>query len=716
MTQQEINNIKDKVTGYISAGRLRDAFKLIRNTTEGAMLWEIGDKVGRIEQNYAYMLRYLSDGAADPERDKMYAEIVNETYRALDELTRKLNQPEQPTLYFNTLRVMSLHRQTIDQRLDAFRQLIASNGDKRTIESLEHDIFNYVWVTFPFSQADAETISNALSDENLPQHIKYNISAALTLGLMEYFDHRRLELLMSIYDNDAIDQAVRSVALIGMLLGLFKYNNRELPQSTLNRLAAIKDRSDWASDLKTAFLELIRTRETERITRTMEEDIIPGMIKLRPGIMDKLRDNNIDPESIEVNPEWEGILESSGMSSKLKELSELQMEGADVFMSTFAKLKSFGFFNEISHWFLPFIPERSEVVNAGIPANFGSMVKNLPFLCDSDKYSIVLSISSVPESQRAMLFSQFEHQSEAQLEEMMKAESSLPKNVRRATVSQYLQNIYRFYNLFRRKGEFFNPFDKGVNLLKVKALANDFNDAEMLRVVAEFFFKLGFWDDALDAFIHLDKISDPEAMVFQKIGYCYHKLGQLDNALEYYHQAELFEPNSAWLIGRIAAAYREKEDYDEAINYYKKLADTDPSNVDYALLLGYVLTQGRRYAEAVQQFYKVEFLDERGTRALRPLAWTLFVNGDYEASQRYYAKIMQNNPTIDDLLNMGHVALAQSKYNEAIQFYCQSLGRNGKDTESFFKAMRSDAPTLHDAGVNDRTISLVIDAVLYSLK
>jgi len=245
MTQQEINNIKDKVTGYISAGRLRDAFKLIRNTTEGAMLWEIGDKVGRIEQNYAYMLRYLSDGAADPERDKMYAEIVNETYRALDELTRKLNQPEQPTLYFNTLRVMSLHRQTIDQRLGAFRQLIASNGDKRTIESLEHDIFNYVWVTFPFSQADAETISNALSDENLPQHIKYNISAALTLGLMEYFDHRRLELLMSIYDNDAIDQAVRSVALIGMLLGLFKYNNRELPQSTLNRLAAIKDRSDW---------------------------------------------------------------------------------------------------------------------------------------------------------------------------------------------------------------------------------------------------------------------------------------------------------------------------------------------------------------------------------------------------------------------------------------------------------------------------------------
>jgi hypothetical protein len=30
--------------------------------------------------------------------------------------------------------------------------------------------------------------------------------------------------------------------------------------------------------------------------------------------------------------------------------------------------------------------------------------------------------------------------------------------------------------------------------------------------------------------------------------------------------------------------------------------------------------------------------------------------------------------------------------------------------------MHNDATTLHDAGVTDRTISLVTDAVLYSLK
>ncbi len=716
MTQQEINNIKEKVTAYLKVGRLRDAFKLLRNTTEASMLWEIGDTVGRIEQNYAYMLRYLSDGADDPERDKMYAEIVNDTYRALDVLTRRLRQPEQPTLYFNTLRVLSMHRQPLEQRFAAFAQLIAGDGEKRTIESLEHDIFNHVWVTFPFDAADVEAINAAIANTALPLHLKYNVTSAITLGLMEYFDHRRLELLMGIYDNDANDESLRSVALVGMLLGLFKYNDRELPLSTVNRLAAIKDRSDWPTDLKTTFIEIIRTRETERITRTMEEDIIPNMIKLRPDIMDKLRDKEIDPETIEMNPEWENILKSTGLESRIKEMSELQMEGADVFMSTFAKLKSFGFFNEISHWFLPYSADRSEVVNSGMPESIATVIGQLPFLCDSDKYSVVLSMTNIPEAQRSMLFAQFEHQNQAQLESMMKAETSLPQNVRRETVSRYLRNIYRFYNLFRRKGEFFNPFHKGVNLLKVVALSNDFNDTDMLRVVAEFFFKLGFWDDALDAFIRLDKISDPEAVIFQKIGYCYHKIGNLDSAIEYYHQAELFEPNSAWLIGRLAAAYRAKEDFDEAANYYKKLCDMEQSNIDHALMLGYVFTQGHKYAAAVQQFYKVEFLDEGGTRALRPLAWTLFVSGDYEGAQRYYAKVMQNNPTAGDLLNMGHVALAQSKYNEAINFYRQSLERNNNDVEQFFKLMHNDATTLHDAGVTDRTISLVTDAVLYSLK
>lgn len=727
MTQKEIQNTYSRISGYLHDGRLRDAFRLLRNTTESSMQWEIGDEVGCIEKNYAYMLGYLTNGAADPERDKMYASIVNDTFTQLDRLKRVLLLPEQPTLYFNTLRVLRLRPETLRQRLDRFVELSVSSeivqqiasgkapssSDLREAENAERDIFNHLWVYFPMSRADAETVRTLVSDPTLPAHLKQLAISATTLGLLEYFDALRLELLMDIYES-ASDTDLSSAALVGMLLGLLKYRDRTLPASTLNRLAAVKDNPQWASDLKTTFLELVRTHDTERINRTMKEDIIPGMMNMRPDILNKMQSGTFDPEHLEANPEWEEMLQKSGLADRIRELSELQQEGADVFMSTFSHLKSFPFFNEAACWFLPFDPERSEVTATGLPDSLASLVSSLPILCSSDKYSFVLSLGMLPESQRHLMMSQFEEHRTRHLEEMLSAENQLPEQKRRRSVNLYLQNLYRFYNLFRRKGEFYNPFNDTINLFRVKALASDFNDVDSVRVVAEFYFKRKYWVDALEAFLRLDSISDPEAVTFQKIGYCYHRLGKLDKAIDYYHQAELFDPDSRWLMGRLGAAYRAKGDFLQASSYYRKLTEADPENLEYALTLGYVLTQLEDYKGAEQQFYKVEFLDEKGTRAWRPLAWILFVTGNYDASRKYYDRVLTDSPTAGDYLNMGHVAMARAEYKEAIDFYTRSLNMRDNDIEDFIKAVREDRPALTKAGVTPRTVSMITDAVLYS--
>lgn len=45
-------------------------------------------------------------------------------------------------------------------------------------------------------------------------------------------------------------------------------------------------------------------------------------------------------------------------------MSELQLEGADVYMSTFAALKSYPFFREVQNWFYPFSKQHSSVLKA----------------------------------------------------------------------------------------------------------------------------------------------------------------------------------------------------------------------------------------------------------------------------------------------------------------------------------------------------------------
>lgn len=58
-----------------------------------------------------------------------------------------------------------------------------------------------------------------------------------------------------------------------------------------------------------------------------------------------------DEEKDDTNPDWADAIEKSGLGDKLREMNELQLEGADVYMSTFSQLKSYPFFREISNWF-----------------------------------------------------------------------------------------------------------------------------------------------------------------------------------------------------------------------------------------------------------------------------------------------------------------------------------------------------------------------------
>ena len=726
-----IQELTTKITKYLEGGRLRDALKLLRTATEVKMQWEVSDRLTAIEKNYAYMLGYLTNGAEDPHRDTIYNGLVTDTYAALDEFRRKLAAVDSPSLYFNTLRVRNLRPTNLKGLVDAFKtasgnadnlvEMLTSGkgkideGRRRDTEAAERDIFNYLWTAYPMTKADSETLMALIDDDVMPMRLKHLAASALVLGVLEYFDPVRLDTLISVYDNDDRDINLTSAALTGLLLGLFKYRNRPLPASLASRIKLLEDRKGWQADLKTAFQELIRTRDTERINRTMREDILPGMMKIRPDILKKISGtaDPIDPETLEVNPEWEDMLRSSGLADKIRDLSELQQEGSDVFMSTFSHLKSFPFFNDVANWFLPFETEHTAIKGIGLPDGFADIVAAMPFLCDSDKYSFFLSFNSVPAAQRDMMVKQFEGQQGAQIQAMMEAGMQNPVAGRKEALSMFLQNLYRFLNLFNRKTEFYNPFNEGVNLLKVKALEPYFNDAETVNVVAEFFFKCSYYDDAVLAFTRLDSISEPQGIVFQKLGYCHHNLGNIDKAIEFYHQAELFDPDSHWLWQRLGSAYRAKGDFNQAAAYYKKLSDADPDNVSLALTLGYIYIQKGDNEEALRQFFKVEFLDEKGSRAIRPLAWTLFVTGDLDRSMDYYRKVLNDNPTKGDYLNMGHVALARRQYKEAINFY--KLSMNGNDVEKLIASVRADSHHLNHAGVPDSIIALTIDALLYSM-
>lgn len=727
MIQHSTGNLPAKIENYVMQKRLRDAFGLLRSYSASLGDWRITDRIDHLEQSYSMMLRYAVEGVDDPSRDEIYHSIVRGIFEILDRVSRELRRPKSPEIYFNTLRYESMQSDSLKSLSDRYVALLSdlslyniaagnakADAGVKEKEETERRLFNRLWVSYPLSADDAAVVSSLMSGDEIPLYFKEMLVSALLLGLLQYYDEPRLDMLLDIYQSSP-SRSISVRALVAALLAMYVNRSRVASSKLARRIDALRDTTSWHDDVKEVFLEFIRTRDTERINRKMQEELLPSMLKLRPDIARRMKDSVADIADIEENPEWQELLDKSGITNKLKELTKMQEDGGDVFMMTFSNLKYFPFFSDVANWFIPFHMDHSAVKDAlgKDLSTIGDMVASSPFFCDGDKYSFVLALASVPAAQKHMMLSQFDSQRINELELQAAAVSSGSMSAGRIA-NKYVQDLYRFFKLFRRKGDFKDPFMRPVNLLQLPFLAADLTDVETLPVVSEFYFRRGYYEDAAHVFGLLAGSMPPDAQLYQKLGYCHAKLGDMAQALDYYKQAELLNGDSLWTLRRIANCYKELDNPAMALEYYRRVEEKKPDDLGVALSIGHCYLELDRYDDALRYYFKVEFLDDKSTRAWRPIAWTSFVAGDFSQSRSYYEKVLTDRPDASDYLNMGHLYLACGDIKEALNFYGLSVDNESGGVEAFIKGFKADVPRLLAAGVQESLLPLVIDALLYS--
>lgn len=733
MKKQDISSKKNIILQSIKSGRLTTAFKCLREFSELQMTWEITDETARLEESYRYMLDYAMRGVTDPSRCQVYDNIVTRMLKLLDKLERHALTNESPTLYYNTLRYINQSvKESIGGMLRRYETLChdywstgaslspdceTSRNNRRQREQAERDLFNMLWTSMPLSDEDYEQLSGMYKSDRYYSHFKQFVTSGILLGQLEYNDTHRLMLLLDAYENG--DDHVSSTAVVALMLSLYRYRDRDVDPKVKARLELLSDNTRWHNDLRDAFLELVRARDTERITRTMQEEFVPEMMKLKPEITKRFGNADsldIDPEtgSADINPEWQEMLEKSGIADKMRKMFEMQMEGGDVFMSAFAHLKSFPFFNEISNWFMPFSTERQEVQD--IPSELSDMVRILessPVFCNSDKYSFVFSMKELPTTQRDMLKSQLDAQINGLLE-IQNSSTESGRQTRSSIMNRYVQDLYRFFRLFRRKGEFHDPFTTDLNLVTVPAISKEFNDIDSLTAIAEFYFKHKYHADALNLFKAIEELSCPDIQLFEKMGYCYEMEHDYEQALKYYEQAELLNAESMWTLRHIALCHRMSGRPSKALEYYNRIVDREQcESISTAMAIGNCYLETGEYAKAAKFYYKVNYLDEKKQRARRQLAWCLMMQREFEKATRLYEEIATDNATADDYLNMGHLALATANSN-AINYYKRCIAKGDYTMETFSKKLVADSDAFRRMGLDPELIPLIVDAISYS--
>ncbi len=736
MTTTEIHHIYRQIINYLETNKLKETFENLRNLILANHLGNFNDDLSELETNYKYMLHYLEGAPQDPNQKKIYHQLLRKTYELTENVIENLFLKDASTLYFEKKRFANVrhfisleeYQNTIVKQMDTFSiiGLMDAEQDKSSRwrenaqlhENTVKDLFYTIYISERATDEDIKSYHSFIQDENIIVDDKCMLISALTLNVMQRFDSRKIEFLLEMSVHDIMQIGIRSI--IGCLIILQKYHKRwHLYPDCENRMKLLSDNPTFVNRCMNAILQLIQSRDTEKITKKLTEEIIPEMMKISPIIGKKINfdewmgESNMD----EKNPEWQKIFDDAGITNKMQEFSDLQMEGADVFHSTFSNLKTFPFFYEMSNWFLPFNPDHTQITHSGEnnDAELYSMLKVSPFLCNSDKYSLSLSMMMMPENYRAMIINQMGAESK-DIQEIMNEESILRPNQEEDRITkQYIQDLYRFYKVFVRKNEFQDIFTLPLNFHTILPLYSIIENPRNLEKIALYYFEKNHFREALSAYMQLSNIRQADSEIWQKIGYSYQQLGNIEKALDAYLKADLFLGDNTWVIRRIAQCYRMLNKPEKALEQYIRLQQLKPDDMNIQMQIGHSYLSMKDYDKALNSYFKVEMIGGDNPKAWRSIAWASFLFQKWDVASRYYQLILDKNPSVQDYLNAGHVALCQQNYKDAIRFYSSSASMAG-NVEAFAKLLFEDAEELEKSGVNKEVLQLIIDKISYELR
>ncbi|MCL1943141.1 MAG: tetratricopeptide repeat protein [Candidatus Azobacteroides sp.] len=735
MRPQEINTLHKAINKHIHKHELKMAFDSLRLLINQAQNWELSQRLSDMETSYRFLLRYLVDGVTDPERSKVYQNLLASAYEVTDDVSSELLSELSGNFFYERLRTnKSLHFPSLIHEINnlyeeiSLTHLLEEGAEKKQkikIYTNLHDqilteLFERVWTFHRAKEPDIDSYRQLMSSSLLDMEDKAQIISALLLNLMLRFDENNLMILFDAYENSD-DEQIRQRALIGIMLVLYLFDKRiPLYPKINNRLSLLSENPVFRLNVRTVIIQFIRSRETEQITRKIHDEILPGMMKVSSVIRNKLNMDDLnEPGSLEEkNPEWQEIFDDAGLTDKLQEFTDMQLEGSDVFMSTFANLKSFPFFYNTSHWFLPFNINYA-LLNDNLrderAPDFLNMITQSNYLCSSDKYSFYFSIMQMPENYRNMTVQQFKAEG-SEMRSLEKEEELLSGTKKAENISkQYIQDLYRFFKLHPRRKDFVDIFSLPLNFHQTYALSPIVSDSESLRIIAEFYFKKNFFKDAEEIFTQLSTDSDMNNELFEKIGYCRQMSDDYAGALDAYLQADIIKPDKFWTMRRIAGCYRQLNHPEKALEYYRRMEQIQPENLTVQLNLGHCLFELKRYDEALKYYFKVEYLDEKRQKALRPIAWCSFLSGKLKQAQKYFTTILLNKPDAQDYMNAGHAEWAAGNRKRAIQLYLQSIRKNENNIDRFMEDFEKDIPDLETGGIRKDEIYPMLDQLQYEI-
>ena len=717
-----IDRLSGQRIGYIERKQFYLFLEDLTREVREAGLAELEYELDGIVNTYGALIDYFNQGAADPERERVYQQLVGRALLLSDRSAIATQGAAKMPYYMaqhKTARRETMHTYLL--QLEAFAEGIAQTQDAEELKRLATthdrqlaDLFADLWTQGAWTTAVAAETDGLLLSPTITREDQCTVVSAVTLSLLRMFDPLKLLFLCDAYYHPEAMVSMR--ALVGIVICCYCWSGRIGHYGEARaRLDLLCEDPLFGEQVCEVILQFTRSTDTEEVDRKMREEIIPELMK-NPSLRRMPHINKEEMSTDDINPDWEKWMHESGLEESMREISEWQMEGVDVNMSTFSQLKRYPFFYTISNWFRPFDAWQADMLSViGLPNAtknpLASTVLKSNFMCDSDKYSFCYAIREIPEMQREAMMSQLEEQNQALKESAdMPDLKRLSKQTMQSILRQYVQNLYRFFRLFTNAQEFDNPFDHLVLCpMRRNPLYGVITEPDRLLRIIALNIKQKRYLRAVEYFIRLEA-HHPERMEAtqqQQLGFCYQKQEMYADAIEAYAKADLLQPNSYWTILHLAQCHRAMGHYADALEHYQAAESMKPDNLSLTFHVAELLYEQGEYEEALPRLHKLDYHHPEALKSLRLLAECHFMSEQRTQAVKYYERMMAEHAdalTSTDWLHaaynywlMGHRADCFRNLRRAEELYVQEPSIE----EVYGEEVYGEAPSFADILYSD---------------
>ncbi len=627
---RSINIDYKTVRDLIAADRLREAASRLREMA-GNGNFRLIEQLNRTETTYTYLLQslqWLKDGRKDPERNRILNNIRESLFTILDEYYDEVVGKDSSSQYYTLRRLAAFSALNYSEAIGRYLSADASaqlQFDKQSKEYRDavvsknmalKDLFSIVLTMRAADlKKDIRSIENVIVDDDLSFSLRAVLIGGLIMKGLRRYSSEIFTTLLNIYAK-ASSEKIKARSAVGIALILDRFPARVAKDEDLQtRFELLADDLTFYTRMRETVYALARVRGAKKFNARIKEEILPDLQKMTPDFLKNIRNESgeIDLEKLEENPEWENIMSNTGIEKHIRKFSDMQNHGADMMLALFESVSGDPFFNDMDAWFRPYEPW--EIDRLGLPEEFNSVMDLYalnPGACDSDKFAMLINMRRMPKQAMDMLKSTIEAQAQ-QINEEMKGftlHSSIPEF--ELETYNFARTLYRFFNYFKHRAEFRNPFERALDLSAWPFVGEVFMQTEIISAVADFYFKQGFHEDAIRYYRMLadsskdDKIRD---LANQKIALAYERSGDLDNALIYFKTAALMNPEDEWVAKKIVRLGQKSGKLtSDLLQPLLLLHNKDKNDLTYLLPLADMEVSGKiRQREENAQPYK--FLD-----------------------------------------------------------------------------------------------------------